>query len=233
MAEPTPKVIYEDNHLLGLYKPPGWLVQSDITGDFTLLEWAKRYLKDRYDKPGAVFCSPVHRIDRPASGVVVMAWTSKALSRLNKMIQEREVTKKYFALSRNAPPKHKDQLEHYILKDSKVNKVQTIPMRKRPPQKAKKASLRYELVAEIEGDYLIKVNLETGRPHQIRAQLSAVGCTIVGDLKYGADKPLDDMSIALHSYAMSFLHPVKKETINVTAPPPNVELWNRFERFIK
>jgi 23S rRNA pseudouridine1911/1915/1917 synthase len=231
MSTSNPKVIYEDNHLLGLNKPAGWLVQSDRTGDPTLLEWAKNYLKDKYNKPGKVYCVPIHRIDRPASGTVIMAWTSKALKRMNKMIKEREITKKYYAICQSAPPKRKDRLEHYILKDSRKNKVTTIPMRKRPPKKAKKASLRYELVAELDAYFLIKVNLETGRPHQIRAQLSTIGCTIVGDLKYGANAPLDDKSIALHSYAMSFLHPVQKETTIIKAKPPKKELWNRFSSF--
>lgn len=231
MSGYSPKVIHEDNHLLGLNKPPGWLVQSDITGDPTLLDWAKGYLKDKYNKPGKVYCVPVHRIDRPASGAVIMAWTSKALSRMNGMIKERQVTKKYYALTKAPPPKQKGLLEHYILKDAQKNKVQTIPMRKNPPKKSKKASLRYELIAELDGDFLLKINLETGRPHQIRAQLSATGCAIIGDLKYGAHEPLEDMSIALHSYAMSFLHPVQKETTNVVAKPPDTELWNRFSSF--
>lgn len=226
-----PKVIFEDNHLLGVNKGPGWLVQSDRTGDFTLLEWAKRYIKDRYNKPGKVFLNPVHRIDRPASGVVLFGRTTKGLSRMNQLIKERKIDKFYWVITQTAPPEPMAKLEHYILKEKMKNKVSAIPINKRPPKKAKKALLDYELVAEIEGRFLLRVNLQTGRPHQIRAQLAAIGCSIIGDIKYGAMAPLPDQSIALHSSEMRFVHPVKKEDTRIIADPPNTPVWKRFKSF--
>lgn len=228
-----PTVIYEDNHLLGLNKPSGWLVQSDHTGDYTALEWGKRYIKDRYNKPGDVFLVPVHRIDRPVSGTIVLSRTSKALSRMNQLIKDREITKKYWALSRFPPIQMSGTLEHYIVKKAQKNKVEAIPLSKRPPAKAKKAKLSYKLTAEVEGLHLLEVQLYTGRPHQIRAQLAKMGCPIFGDLKYGDAEPLDDLSIGLHSYEMSFIHPVKKEPVSVTSVPMKGEWWKKFSTFIK
>lgn len=226
-----PKVIFEDNHILGVNKGPGWLVQSDRTGDTTLLEWAKTYIKNRYNKPGRVFLNPVHRIDRPASGAVLFGRTSKGLRRLNQLIKDRKIDKEYFAISLTAPPEPSALLEHYILKEKKKNKVSAIPMNKRPPKKAKKAVLIYDLIAEIEGRFLMKVQLQTGRPHQIRAQLNAIGCSIIGDIKYGAVEPLPDQSIALHSIGMKFIHPVQKEPVHVFAQPPGTAVWQRFKSF--
>jgi len=227
-----PKVIFEDNHLLAVNKGPGWLVQSDRTGDFTLLEWGKRYIKDRYNKPGKVFLHPVHRIDRPASGLVLFGRTTKGLSRMNQLIKERQIDKFYWVLTQTAPPEPMARLEHYILKEKKKNKVTAIPINKRPPQKSKKAILDYELVAEIEGRFLLRVKLQTGRPHQIRAQLAAVGSSIIGDIKYGAAEPLSDQSIALHSAEMKFVHPVRKVKVKIQANPPGTAAWMRFKSFL-
>ncbi len=226
-----PKVIFEDNHLLAVNKAPGWLVQSDRTGDFTLLEWAKRYIKDRYKKPGKVFLNPVHRIDRPASGVVLFGRTTKGLSRMNQLIKERKIDKFYWVITHTAPPQPSAKLEHYILKEKKKNKVMAIPISKRPPKKAKKAILSFDLVAELEGRFLMRVNLQTGRPHQIRAQLSAIGCSIIGDIKYGAIEPLPDQSIALHSAEMRFIHPVRNNEVKIVADPPQSPVWSRFKSF--
>ncbi len=232
MQSETPKVIFEDNHLLAINKPTGWLVQSDRTGDFTALEWAKEYIKVRYKKPGKVFLSPVHRIDRPASGVVLMGRTSKGLSRMNQLIKDREVKKVYWMVSMTAPPEPSARLEHYILKEKMKNQVKAIPINKNPPKKAKKAILTFELVAEIEGRFLIRVELETGRPHQIRAQMAAIGCSIIGDLKYGAPEPLPDQEIALHAAQMRFVHPVRNEAVTIVADPPETEMWRRFKSFL-
>ncbi|NBB88908.1 MAG: RNA pseudouridine synthase [Bacteroidetes bacterium] len=226
-----PKVIFEDNHLLAVNKGSGWLVQSDRTGDFTLLEWAKRYIKDRYNKPGKVFLNPVHRIDRPASGAVLFGRTTKGLSRMNQLIKERKIDKFYWAITHTAPPQPSATIEHYILKEKKKNKVTAIPLNKRAPKKAKKATLSFDLTAEIEGRFLVRINLQTGRPHQIRSQLAAIGCSIIGDIKYGAPEPLADQSIALHSAEMNFIHPVRNNEVKIIADPPQSQVWTRFKSF--
>jgi len=236
-----PQVIYEDNHLLIMNKPTGWLVQGDRTGDRPLVNWGKDYLKKKYDKPGAVFLGVVHRLDRPVSGVVAMARTSKALSRMNQLFKTREVTKTYWALVQTPPPQPEAELVHWLIKDSAKNKVTAFRSKK---NNGKQAELSYRLLMRgnppnpFHGGplfqrgksitYLLEVKPLTGRSHQIRVQLAAMGCPIVGDVKYGAAEPLPDASIALHARQLSFVHPVRKKLINFTADLPLLDLWQPF-----
>jgi 23S rRNA pseudouridine1911/1915/1917 synthase len=217
-----PSVIFEDNHLLVLNKPAGWLVQADRTGDVTLTDWGKEYLKKKYDKPGAVFLHPVHRIDRPVSGAVIFARTDKALGRLTTLFREKKVQKYYLALVPKAPPQPQGQLRHFLLKDEARNVVQAFP---KPYRDAKESVTQYELEGKKEKGFLLKITPLTGRPHQIRVQLAAMGCPILGDLKYGAPAALPDASIALHCFRMEFMHPVKQEPLVVEAPLPETEWW--------
>lgn len=221
-----PIIIYEDNHLIAVNKPAGWLVQGDETGDMTLGDWVKYYIKNQYDKPGDVFLGTIHRLDRPVSGVVVFARTSKALSRMNEIIRDRKVSKKYWAVVERSPDPLSGKLEHYILKDHKKNKVKAFD--KPSKSGAKKAELSYQLEAGISGHYLLDIDLKTGRPHQIRAQLAKMGMPIRGDVKYGAHHPNDDLSINLHCKSMSFVHPVKKEPISIECNPGDQQIWNLF-----
>jgi 23S rRNA pseudouridine1911/1915/1917 synthase len=218
-----PTVIYEDNHLLALNKPAGWLVQGDRTGDATLTDWGKNYLKEKYEKPGAVFLHPAHRLDRPVSGAVLFARTDKALSRLTTMFREKQVTKTYLALVLKEPPRPSGELRHFLLKDEKKNIVKVF---QKPVGDAKESITRYELMRAAGKYWLLKVFPLTGRPHQIRAQLAAMGCPILGDLKYGAPSALPDASIGLHSRSMEFLHPVRKEKILLEAVLPEKDWWS-------
>ncbi len=215
-------VIFEDNHLLVINKPAGWLVQGDRTGDATLTDWGKAYLKKKYDKPGAVFLHPAHRLDRPVSGAVLFARTDKALSRLTTMFRDKKVAKTYLALVLKAPPKDSGELRHYLLKDEKKNIVKAFAQ---PAGDAKESITRYETVG-IAGKYwLLRVFPLTGRPHQIRAQLATIGCPILGDLKYGAPEALPDASIGLHSWRVEFLHPVRQEPMVLEAALPEKDWW--------
>lgn len=218
-------VLYEDNHIIIVNKAPGEIVQGDKTGDQPLSEKVKDYLKEKYNKPGNVFCGVTHRLDRPTSGVVVFAKTSKALSRLNEMFRNGEVDKTYWAVVKNRPPKEEDQLVHYLVKNEKTNKSNAYDSEK---PHTKKAILHYRLIAASQNYYLLEVDLETGRHHQIRAQLAKIGCPIRGDLKYGAPRSNPDGSISLHARSISFIHPVSKEKISVTAPVPEDNLWKSF-----
>jgi 23S rRNA pseudouridine1911/1915/1917 synthase len=222
------QVIYEDNHLLAVNKPAGVLVQGDQTGDTTLMDMAKEYIKVRYNKPGDVFLGCIHRLDRPVSGVVVFARTSKALSRMNQLFQDRQVQKTYFAVSGNRPEPLNGEIEDYLKKDKEKNITKRYPNPKKRPSDAKECSLSYEMLAEIGSHHLLKVKPHTGRPHQIRVQLMGIGCPIRGDLKYGADKPEQGGNIYLHCYELSFLHPVKKETVTIKAMPPKDQIWKLF-----
>lgn len=217
------QVLFEDNHLLIVNKRAGDIVQGDKTGDKPLSEVVKEYIAKKYNKPGAVYLGVVHRLDRPTSGVVVFARTSKALSRLNKLFAERDTEKTYWALVKNRPPKDVDTLVHYLKRNPKQNKsyshINEVP-------NSKKGILHYRLIKELNTYFLLEINLETGRHHQIRSQLSAIGCPIKGDLKYGFDRSNKDASIHLHSRQLTFIHPVRKEKLTITAPVPNDSLWN-------
>lgn len=215
-------VIYEDNHLLVINKPAGWLVQGDRTGDATLTDWGKAYLKEKYAKPGAVFLHPAHRLDRPVSGAVLFARTDKALSRLTTMFREKQVAKTYLALVLKAPQKPSGELRHFLLKDEKKNLVKVFS---HPVKDAKESITRYESVGVAGAFWLLRVFPMTGRPHQIRAQLAAMGCSIAGDLKYGAPEALPDASIGLHSWRMEFLHPVRQEPVVLEAALPEKDWW--------
>jgi 23S rRNA pseudouridine1911/1915/1917 synthase len=219
------KIIYEDNHLLAVNKAPGVLVQGDETGDRPLVEWGKDYIKQKFDKPGAVFLGVVHRLDRPVSGVVVFARTSKALERMNELFRNRETGKTYWALVNQKPPRQNDTLVHWLRKDETKNKT-TAYDREHP--NALKSELSYQLVESRSGLFLLEVKPVTGRSHQIRVQLASMGCPIVGDVKYGFSAPNDDASICLHARSLEFVHPVKKESLLIEAEIPKNDLWNLF-----
>lgn len=216
-------MLYEDNHLIIVNKRPGDIVQGDKTGDTPLSEVVKAYIAEKYDKPGAVYLGVVHRLDRPTSGIVLFAKTSKALSRLNKMFARRDTEKTYWALVKNAPPKRSETLVHYLVRNPKQNK--SYSHEKEVPQ-GKKGILTYTLLRELNTYFLLEILLETGRHHQIRSQLAALGTPIKGDLKYGFDRSNKDGSIHLHARSLSLMHPVKKEQLTVVAPPPDDPLWN-------
>lgn len=210
------QILYEDNHILALNKLPGQITQGDKTGDMPLAELVKAYIKERDNKPGQVYCGVIHRLDRPVSGVVLFAKTSKALSRMTKALQDRNFEKHYWAVVHNAPPQPEALLENWLVKNEERNKSYAFSVA-RP--NAKLARLEYREVAVSSGGYhLLDVNLLTGRHHQIRCQLANIGCPIKGDLKYGAPRSNPDGSISLHSRMIKFLHPVKKEWITVEAP---------------
>jgi len=226
MADKFPfSVLFEDNHLLVVNKSPGVLVQGDETGDVPLVELGKEYVKEKFQKPGAVFLGVVHRLDRPVSGVVVLARTSKALARMNALFREKETRKTYWAIVKKKPRLPEANLVHWLQKDEKKNKT-TAFTRETPG--TLRSELSYKTIREKSGYYLLEVNPVTGRPHQIRVQLSTIGCPIVGDLKYGAPEPNDDGSICLHARALEFLHPVKKEPVRFQCNPPDSGYWNIF-----
>lgn len=223
------QIIHEDNHLIAVNKPPRWLVQGDETGDTPISEYVKQYIKLRYKKPGDVFLGTIHRLDRPVSGVVVFARTSKALTRMNKLFQERKVEKTYWAVVAERPKPISGTLTDYILKDSEKNKAKAYDKIGNRTKKAKKSELSYKLIKEIGNLHLLEIDPKTGRPHQIRVQLSKIGCPIWGDLKYGFRKANQDGSIHLHCRQLAFIHPVKKEPVIIEANPPNTQLWNTLE----
>jgi 23S rRNA pseudouridine1911/1915/1917 synthase len=219
-----PTVIFEDNHLLVLNKPAGWLVQADRTGDLTLTDWGKLHLKEKYSKPGAVYLHPAHRIDRPVSGAVLFGRTDKALGRLTTLFKDRKIDKTYLALTLNAPSSTSGELRHFLLKDEKRN---TVVVFNKPHGDAKESVTRYETLEKVGNLFLLKVTPLTGRPHQIRAQLSTIGCPILGDLKYGAPNALPDLSIGLHCRSMKFVHPVRLEEVEAMADIPQKEWWEK------
>lgn len=220
-------VVYEDNHIIVVNKAPGEIVQGDKTGDEPLVETLKRWLKEKYNKPGNVFCGVVHRLDRPVGGLVVFAKTSKALARLNEMFRNGEVHKTYWALSRNLPSQPEGELKGYIRTIEKTNKsLYSL----QPRDGYKEARLRYRLLGSSDRYHLIEVELLTGRKHQIRVQLSAMGCPIKGDLKYGDKRSNPDGSISLMARHIEFVHPVSKQQISLTAPVPNNPLWQAAEQ---
>jgi len=223
-------ILYEDNHIIAVNKSSSDIVQGDKTGDMPLSEEVKLYLKKKYNKPGDVFLGVVHRLDRPVSGVVVFAKTSKALSRLNELFKTRQVEKVYWAIVKNMPEDTEGRLEHFLLKNEKQNKSYAYD--KMVP-KAKKAVLSYRLVGQSETYFLLEVRLETGRHHQIRCQLAKMGCPIKGDLKYGFPRSNPDGGISLHAGYVAFTHPVSKELIQIKAPVPQEDkLWKAMEKFI-
>lgn len=220
------QVVYEDNHIIVVNKACGEVVQSDETGDKTLLDTVKDYLKTKYNKPGNVFLGLPHRLDRPTSGLVVLAKTSKVLPRLNKLFQTRgEVSKTYWAVVDKRPPKFQDTLEHYLVKNQEQNKSYAYDT---PRKGAKFASLTYRHVASAERYHLLEIELHTGRHHQIRVQLRQINLHIKGDLKYGFQRPNKDKGIHLHARKIEFLHPVKKVPVTILADPPDDVLWNEF-----
>lgn len=216
------QVLFEDNHLIVVNKRAGDLVQGDKTGDKPLPDIVKDYLKDKYSKEGNVYLGVVHRLDRPTTGIVVFAKTSKALPRLNKLFKEKTAQKTYWAVVKNAPPKQEDTLIHWLKKNPKNNKSTAF---KTEVDGAKKAILHYSFLKELDNYNLLEINLETGRHHQIRCQLNTIGCHIKGDLKYGAKRSNKDASIHLHARQLAFIHPVKKDLIKITAPLPNDPIW--------
>jgi len=217
------RILYEDNHLLIVNKLPSEIVQGDKTGDKTLLDDVKDYIKVKYNKPGAVYAGLIHRLDRPTSGIVMFAKTSKALSRMNKLFQDKEVRKTYWAVVSNDLKVECGLLENYLLKTEKNNKSRVT----KPEQKgAKKATLSYQLIAKSKSYYLLEVKPKTGRHHQIRVQLSYIGNPIKGDVKYGYKRANQNRSIHLHARSIQFIHPIKKEEINITAQPPADVVWD-------
>lgn len=216
-------MLHEDNHIIVVNKRAGDIVQGDKTGDKPLSEIVKSYLKDKYNKEGNVYLGVVHRLDRPTTGIVLFSKTSKALPRLNKLFAEKSAKKTYLALVKNAPPKTEDTLVHWLKKNPKNNKSTAYHKK---VEGTKKAILRYKVIQKLDNFYLIEVDLETGRHHQIRVQLSSIGCPIKGDLKYGFDRSNKDASISLHARTLCFIHPVKKVEVIITAPLPNDSLWN-------
>lgn len=216
------QVIYEDNHIIIVNKRAGDIVQGDKTGDEPLSEVVKSYIKDKYDKPGNVYLGVVHRLDRPTTGIVMFSKTSKALPRLNKIFADKEAKKIYWALVKQMPPKTEDTLIHWLKKNPKNNKSTAYI---KEVQDSKRAVLHYKILKNLDNYYLLEVELETGRHHQIRSQLSSIGCPIKGDLKYGFDRSNPDAGISLHARGLSFIHPVSDELIHVEAPLPNDPIW--------
>ena len=219
-------VLYEDNHIIAINKRPSDIVQGDKTGDEPLSEKVKTFLKNKYNKPGNVFCGVVHRLDRPVSGVVVFAKTGKALSRLNDLIRERKIKKIYWAVIPSMPPAEQGSLVHYLKKDQQRNI--SFAFKDEGPGRLK-AEMDYRLIGKSDRYYLLEVDLLTGRHHQIRVQLAEIGCPVKGDLKYGAARSNKDGSIHLHAREISFVHPIRKEGIKITAPPPYDPVWDHFK----
>ena len=217
------QVLFEDNHLIAINKRAGDIVQGDKTGDTPLSEVVKQYIKKKHQKPGNVYLGVAHRLDRPTTGIVVFAKTSKALPRLNKLFAEKDAQKTYWAVVNKMPEKEKDTLVHWLKRNTKQNKsyahIKEVP-------DSKKAILDYKVIRSLDRYFLLEIDLKTGRHHQIRAQLAAIGCAIKGDLKYGSDRSNKDGSIHLHARSLSFVHPVKKEMLQLIAPPPEDSVWN-------
>lgn len=219
------RILYEDNHLIILNKEASEIVQGDKTGDEPLSEKLKQYLKEKYNKPGNVFLGVVHRLDRPVSGVIVFAKTSKALARMNQLLKQRALKKTYWAIVKNAPPANEGTLVHHLVRKEKNNKTYVYQDAVRD---SKEAILEYRLLAKSDDYYLLEVDLKTGRHHQIRAQLSAIGSPIRGDLKYGFPRSNPDASISLHARKVAFEHPVSHEKLEIVAPAPQEVLWDYF-----
>ena len=217
------QILHEDNHIIVINKRVGDIVQGDKTGDKPLSEVVKEYIKDKYSKPGEVFLGVVHRLDRPTTGIVVFARTSKALTRLNEMFSNRETQKTYWAVVKNKPEKEHDTLIHYLKRNEKNN---TSKAHTNEVPDSKLAKLDYTIIKELNSYFALEIDLHTGRHHQIRAQLAAIGCSIKGDLKYGFDRSNPDGGIHLHARKLIFIHPVSKEKLEIVAPVPNNSVWN-------
>lgn len=224
------QVIYEDNHIIAVNKTCNDIVQGDKTGDIPLSEKVKIWLKEKYAKPGNVFIGVTHRLDRPVSGVILFAKTSKALARLNDMFRNGEVKKTYWAIVKNHPPQEEDELVHWLVRNEKQNKSFVYDIEK---PHAKKAILHYTQIASSNNYNLLEIDLKTGRHHQIRAQLAKIGCPIKGDLKYGFDRSNKDGGISLHARKITFIHPISKEEITILAPTPEDNLWKAFTAIVQ
>lgn len=220
-------VVYEDNHIILVNKASSEIVQGDKTGDTPLSETVKEYIKKKYHKPGNVFLGVTHRLDRPVSGLVLFARTSKALSRLNEMFKAKDIKKTYWAIVKNQPPAPAGELVHWLVRNEKQNKSYAYD---REVKDSKKAILDYKVIGRSEHYYLLEINLQTGRHHQIRCQLAKMGCPIKGDLKYGAQRSNPDGSICLHARKIEFIHPVSKEMMSFEAPVPESVLWKSFQK---
>ena len=220
-------ILFEDNHLIVINKKPSEIVQGDKTGDKTMPDTIKEYLKVKYNTPGNVFCGVIHRLDRPTSGAVVFARTSKGLERMNAQFREKETNKVYWAIVEQKPEKPVGSLVHFLKKNETKNKSFVTDSEKGG---AKEAKLTYQLIASSERYYLLEITLETGRHHQIRAQLAAIGCFIKGDIKYGAKRSNEDGSICLHARRLTINHPVTKEVLTFIADTPNSAIWKIFEK---
>jgi len=222
----TMTILYEDNHLIAVNKTTSEIVQGDKTGDKPLSDTIKHYLKDKYQKPGNVFVGVIHRLDRPVSGIVLFAKTSKALARMNEMFKNHEVKKSYWAIIKKMPIEPQATLTHYLVRNEKQNKSFAFDKEQKDSQLA---ILHYTLKATSDRYALLEVDLETGRHHQIRCQLAKIGCPIKGDLKYGFPRSNEDGGISLHAQSISFIHPVTKEPVSLSAPVPEQKLWKMFE----
>lgn len=223
------EVLYEDNHIIAVNKKPSDIVQGDKTGDKPLPDFIKDYLIKKYNKTGDAFLGVVHRLDRPVSGVVLFAKTSKALSRLNQMFREKNIQKTYWALVKNSPPNISGTLKHFLLKNNSKNKSIAFDRKER---NALQSELEFKIIHSLDNYYLLEVNPKTGRHHQIRVQLSKIGCPIKGDVKYGFNRTNQNASIHLHARKIEFLHPIKKEKICIVAPTPKDNLWKACEKII-
>lgn len=216
------QILYEDNHIIVVNKRVGDIVQGDKTGDKPLSEVVKEYIKEKYNKPGEVFLGVVHRLDRPTTGIVVFARTSKALTRLNELFRNRETQKTYWAVVKIKPPMEQDTLVHFLKRNEKNN---TSKAHLNEIPESKKASMDYKIIKTLDNYFALEIDLHTGRHHQIRAQLSAIGCPIKGDLKYGFDRSNPDGGIHLHARKLIFVHPVSKEILEIIAQPPKDSIW--------
>ncbi len=222
-------VLYEDNHIIAINKKPSDIVQGDKTGDKPLGEFVKDYIKLQYKKPGNVYLGVVHRLDRPVSGVVLFAKTSKALSRLNELFRDKEMQKTYWAVVKNKPQNDSGLLVNYLKKNEQRNMSRAYA---KPTEGALKSELEYKILASSDNYHLLEIKPHTGRHHQIRVQLATMGCPIKGDLKYGFNRSNKDASIHLHARNIEFIHPIKNEPLSITAPPPDESLWNAFSLMV-
>lgn len=223
------EVLYEDNHFIAVNKPAGWLVHGDETKDTPLTEYVKTWIKVKHKKPGNVFLGVIHRIDRPVSGAILFAKTSKGLTRMNELFKNRSVKKMYWAITNKSPHELSGVLENYIKKNPKKNTSNVIDKIGKNNKTYKKAKLEYQVIGRLAGHFLMEINLLTGRSHQIRAQLGHAGCPVKGDLKYGFTTPNPDATIHLHSRVLEFEHPIKKEKLTITAPLPKDQVWELFK----